>query len=125
MSDKISRRDLFKTGAVATIAATLTNSAEAKPKTQTMIGVPFERKDKVRIGIVGVGERGKSMIHDFLGIEHLEIVALCDNVKANAEEGKAMIEKAGKPAPALYTEGDYAFEKLCQRDDIDFVYFCS
>ncbi len=121
---KITRRDLFKTGAVATITASLANSIEAKPTpaNKTMIGVPFERKDKVRLGIVGVGERGKSMIHDFLGVENLEIVALCDNVKANAEEGKAMIEKAGRPTPAMYTDGDYAFEKLCQRDDIDFVY---
>jgi hypothetical protein len=125
---KISRRDLLKTGAVATIAATLAGSGsealagEAKPANKTMIGVPFEKKDKVRIGIVGVGERGKSMIHDMNGIENLEIVALCDNVKANAEEGKAMIEKAGKPAPAIYTDGDHAFEKLVERDDVDFVY---
>jgi predicted dehydrogenase len=119
---KISRRDLFKTGAVATIAASLTNSAEAKPAPKSMIGVPFEKRDKVRVGIVGVGERGRSMIHDMNGIEHLEIVALCDNVKANAEQGKAMIEKAGKPTPAMFTDGEYAFEKLCERDDIDFVY---
>ena len=94
---KISRRDLLKTGALASVTAALAGSgsevsaAENKPKTQTMIGVPFEKRDKVRVGIVGVGERGKSMIHDMNGIEHLEIVALCDNVKANAEHGKAMI----------------------------------
>lgn len=87
-----------------------------------MIDVPFERRDRVRLGIVGVGERGKSMIHDFLGIENLEIVALCDNVKKNADEGRAMIDKAGRKSPVMYTDGDYAFEKLCQRDDIDFVY---
>jgi hypothetical protein len=125
---KISRRDLLKTGALATITASLAGSpnevlaAETKLANQTMIGVPFEKRERVRIGIVGVGERGKSMIHDLNGIEHLEIVALCDNVKTNAEEGKAMIEKAGKPAPAMYTDGDHAFEKLVQRDDIDFVY---
>ncbi len=119
---KISRRDLFKTGAAATIAASLTNSVEAKPKNKSMIGVPFEKRDKVRVGIVGVGERGRSMIHDMNGIEHLEIVALCDSVKANAEQGKAMVEKAGKPTPAMFTDGDYAFEKLCELDDIDFVY---
>ncbi len=121
---KISRRDLLKTGALATITASLAGAteAEAKPNAKSMIGVPFEKRDQVRLGIVGVGERGKSMIHDLLGIENLEIKALCDNVKANAEQGKAQIEKAGRPAPELYTDGDYAFEKLCQRDDIDFVY---
>jgi hypothetical protein len=118
---KISRRDLLKTSAL-TIGLSAIANAENKPKTQSMIGVPFEKRDKVRIGIVGVGERGRSMIHDMNGIENLEIIALCDNVKANAEQGKAMIEKVGKPTPAMYTDGDYAFEKLVQRDDIDFVY---
>ena len=129
MSDKISRRDLLKTGALATITAALAGSsnealAEETPlkPNASMIGVPFEKRDKVRIGIVGVGERGKSMIHDLNGIENLEIRALCDNVKANAEQGKAMIEKAGKPSPVMFTDGDHAFEKLCERDDIDFVY---
>ena len=109
---------------MATVVASLTGSerVHAAAPAQTMIGVPFEKRDKVRIGIVGVGERGKSMIHDFLGLEHLEIVALCDNVKANAEQGKALLEKAGRPSPAMYTDGDRAFEKLCARDDIDFVY---
>ena len=120
----ISRRDLLKSGVAATFIATISDSnpADAAPAAKSMIGVPFEKRDKVRLGIVGVGERGKSMIHDFLGIDHLEIVALCDNVKANADEGKAMLEKAGRPSPAMYTDGDHAFEKLCARDDIDFVY---
>ena len=120
----ISRRDLLKTGVMATVVASLTGTetTHAAASAQTMVGVPFEKREKVRIGIVGVGERGKSMIHDFLGLEHLEIVALCDNVKANAEQGKALLEKAGRPSPAMYTDGDRAFEKLCARDDIDFVY---
>lgn len=125
MSDKISRRDLFKTGAVAAITAGLTNSAEAKPKANTMIGVPFERRDKVRLGIIGCGERGKSMIQDFLGVENLEIKAICDNVKANAEECKAIIEKKGRKSPELYTDGDYAFQKVVSRDDLDFVYIAT
>lgn len=125
---KISRRDLLKTGAAATIGASLVDSVSAeKPKTsaKTMIGVPFERRDKVRLGIIGTGARGKSMITDFLGVEGLEIVALCDNVPALAEACSAMITKAGRPAPALYTDGDYAYKKLCERDDIDIVYIAT
>lgn len=123
MSD-ITRRDLLKTGVAATIATALvgTDSAHAAVPAKSMIGVPFERRDRVRLGVVGVGRRGQSMINDFLGVDNLDIVALCDNVKANAEKGKAQIEKAGRPSPAMYTDGDYAFEKLCQRDDIDFVF---
>lgn len=65
MSD-ISRRDLLKGGIAATVASALigTEKISAAPAAATMADVPFERRDKVRIGIVGVGERGKSMIHD-------------------------------------------------------------
>ena len=125
---KITRRDLLKTGAVATIGASLVSEADAqkaKPAAKSMIGVPFEKRDTVRFGIIGSGERGKSMIHDFLGIENLEIKAICDNVKANAEEGKALVEKAGRPAPALYTNGDHGYRELLKRDDIDFVYIAT
>lgn len=125
LMSNISRRDIIKTGVAATVATSLIGAETAKAApvaAKTMADVPFERRDKVRIGIVGVGARGLSMIHDFLGIENLEITALCDNVKANAEQGKAMIEKAGRPSPAMFTDGDRAFEKLCERDDVDFVY---
>lgn len=125
---KISRRELLKTGALASLGASLVNEAvAAKPKTatKTMIGVPFERRDKVRLGIIGTGARGKSMITDFLGVEGLEIVALCDNVPPLAEECAAMVTKAGRPAPALYTDGDHAYKKLCEREDIDIVYIAT
>lgn len=126
---KISRRDLLKTGALTGITASVwgaeVSSSETKAVAKTMIGVPFERKEKVRFGIIGCGERGKSMINDFLGIENLEIVALCDNVKKNAEECQAIIEKKGRKSPELYTDGDYAFQKLVSRDDIDFVYIAT
>lgn len=60
---KISRRDLLKTGALAGITASVSGSevsaSEAKFAAKTMIGVPFERKDKVRFGIIGCGECGK------------------------------------------------------------------
>lgn len=126
---KISRRDLLKTGALAGITASVLGSEisanETKIVSKTMIGVPFEKREKVRFGIIGCGERGKSMINDFLGVENLEIVALCDNVKKNAEECKAIIEKKGRKSPELYTDGDYAFQKLVARDDIDFVYIAT
>lgn len=126
---KISRRDLLKTGALAGLTASIATTIEAadpkKPAAKSMIGVPFEKRDKVRFGIIGSGERGKSMIHDFLGIENLEIKAICDNVKTNAEEGRAMIEKAGRAVPELYTDGDYAFKKMVTRDDLDFVYIAT
>lgn len=124
---EFSRRDMLKTGLAATVGAAIggTTKANATASAKTMIGVPFERRDKVRLGIIGCGRRAYTMIRDFLGTGHFEIKALCDNVPVNAERAKAIIEKAGHSAPELYTDGDLAYEKLCKRDDLDLIYIAT
>ena len=75
---KISRRDLLKTAAIGAIGATTLVSTQRlmlRPlrftpvpaqKNQTMIGVKFEPRDVVRIGIVGVGLRGTEVLGNSL-----------------------------------------------------------
>ncbi|SFY06936.1 Gfo/Idh/MocA family oxidoreductase [Streptomyces atratus] len=97
--------------------------AEA-PKRQgrTMVGVPFDRRSTVRVGIVGLGNRGGSMIDLFLAVSGVQVVAVCDPVKAKAQRAAAKVTAAGQPAPAVYTNGEDDYENLCKRGDIDFVY---
>ncbi len=45
--------------------------------------------------------------------------ALCHIVPEKAKAAQALVEKAGQKAPALYTDGDHAFEALAARDDLD------
>jgi len=87
-----------------------------------MRGVPFERRDTVRFGMVGTGLRGRSVLNELLGIEGVKIVALADIVPDKANRAAKMITDKGHPAPTLYTSGDHGFEQLVARDDIDFVY---
>lgn len=88
----------------------------------TMHRVPFERHETVRVGIVGTGLRGRSVLHELLAIEGVQIVALCDVVAEKAQKAQKMVTDAGHAAPELYTNGDHGFEQLVARDDIDFVY---
>jgi predicted dehydrogenase len=62
------------------------------------------------------------VLREFLAVDGVEITALCDNVPEKAERAAKMVTDAGRPRPALYTDGDTAFEQLVQRDDIDIVY---
>jgi predicted dehydrogenase len=89
---------------------------------QRMLGVPFAKRDTVRIAIVGTGLRGRSMLGEFLAVDGVRITALCDVVEEKAKRAAAMVVKAGQPEPALYTNGPRDYERLVQRDDIDFVY---
>ncbi|MFD7320355.1 Gfo/Idh/MocA family protein [Streptomyces sp. NPDC059875] len=88
----------------------------------TMAGVPFERRPTVRIGILGLGNRGDSMLDVYLAVPGVSVVAVCDPVKAKAERATAKVVAAGQPAPAVYTHGEDDYENLCKRSDVDFVY---
>ncbi|MQS39969.1 Gfo/Idh/MocA family protein [Streptomyces katsurahamanus] len=91
-------------------------------KGATMAGVPFERRSTVRVGIIGLGNRGGSMIDLFLAQPGVRVTALCDPVRAKAERAAARVTAAGQPAPALYTKDEDDYENLCARGDLDFVY---
>ena len=133
--DSLSRRDLLK-GATLAGAALATGIApqeagagELAPASlataaERMLGVPFEKRDVVRIAIVGTGLRGRSVLNEWLGVDGVRITALCDIVPEKAHRALEMVSKAGKQEamPALYTNGERDFERLVQRDDVDLVY---
>ena len=88
-----------------------------------MIGVPFARMETPRIAIVGTGLRGRSVLHELLGVGGVKITALCDVVPEKVAMARAQMQKAGHDYPvATFTAGERGFEQLVARDDIDLVY---
>ena len=128
MTYEVSRRDLLRGLAVAGAGAGLAHlggldDAEASPAPRaSMMGVPFEPREVVRIGIVGTGLRGRSLLGELLGVGDVRITALCDLVPAKVAMAREMMLKAGHDYDvATYTDGERAFERLCGRDDLDLV----
>jgi predicted dehydrogenase len=136
----LSRRDLLKSAVLAgatlgvagafspAIAENITaamhpDAAPPAPAARaTMRAIPFERHATVRVGIVGTGLRGRSVLTELLGLEGVSVVALCDVVPEKVQMATKMITDKGHPAPAAYTTGNHAFEQLVARDDVDLVY---
>ncbi len=75
----------------------------------------------VRIGFVGVGDRGSFHLDSALGIEGVEVPALCDINDAYLYEAKRWVEESGQPSPALYGKTETDFERMCQNEDLDCV----
>lgn len=139
--DKLSRREMLRNAALAGVGLGLlgTESAAAEsglttlealiagppPKNESMINVPFERHETVRLAVVGTGLRGREVLREFLSVPGVRVTALCDIVEEKVLLAKALVEKAGQPAPALYFKGDRGFEELVRRDDVDFVYIAT
>ena len=127
----LSRRDLLKQGAAFVLAPSIAENIDAithpdaAPSAplarETMRGVPFERHDTVRIGIVGTGLRGRSVLGELLAIDGVKITAIADVVPDKMNRATKMVTDKGQPAPVALA-GERGFEKLVARDDVDFVY---
>src|SRR6201999_3181755 len=129
MSERVSRRDVLRSAAVAGVGlgvagtAAVEAAAEApKAKGRPMIGVPFEAHESPRFGIIGLGNRGGGMLPLLLEVPGARVTALCDIRPDYAAKAAELVTGAGQPEPALYTAGDHDYENLCARDDVDFVY---
>jgi predicted dehydrogenase len=112
-----SRRDLLKLAGLAAIGA---GAARAQ---SSMADVKFEPKEKVRLGVIGVGGRGNSLIDNFSAVQNVEVGALCDIVENKVKRAQARLDRKGKANRpiALYTKGDHDFENLVKRDDLDLI----
>jgi len=126
-----SRRDLLRTALAAAAvigggqSARAQSTGEPKQVGKTVIGMPFEPRDQVRMGLVGAGGRGTGMLKEYLAAGNLQVTAVCDVVKDHALNAQSIVERAGQKPPAIYTGSDTAFENLAARDDIDFVYIAT
>ncbi|MER7083013.1 Gfo/Idh/MocA family protein, partial [Saccharopolyspora kobensis] len=94
-------------------------------KGETMMGVPFEAHEAIRVGIIGVGNRGASMLPLFLELDGVAITAVCDTSAEAVERAARAVVEQGRPEPAEYSAGEHDFENLLARDDVDFVYIAT
>jgi predicted dehydrogenase len=117
-----SRRDMLR---FASLTAAGLGLAQAQPQRRAGAGsvfdMKFEARDTVRIGFIGVGGRGNSLIDNFSAIPQVQVKALCDLVPEKVTRAQNKLVKAGKPSPAAYSNSDHAFEELVKRDDLDLV----
>ena len=90
-----------------------------------MCGYAAPRLGKVRIGIVGIGDRGSGAVERMTFIEGVEIAALCDVRQAAVDGGQKILENAGHPKAREYVSGDEGFRSLCESDDVDLIYIAT
>lgn len=95
----------------------------AKPRFN-MCGYAAPKIEKVRIGIIGLGNRGSGAVGRLSFIQDAEIVALCDNRPERIPAAQEKITSKGSPKAKEYT-GEEGWKALCQSQDIDLVYICT
>jgi len=124
MGTQYDRRNFLKLSATTTAGLALgqmsLSGCASLPK-----GTPPSIKatpiDTVRVGFVGVGQRGTHLLKLLLRLEGVRIVAVCDTIEKKVARAQWLTEEAGQTKPAGYSRDETAFKRLCDRDDLDLV----
>jgi hypothetical protein len=109
---KLSRRSFVKTGSMAAAGLSLIQP------------VAFSRNanDKiVRIGLIGVGNRGSRLLKTLLELEGLEISSLCDINQSKASSAARSCESLGRKLPTVYGENENSYKEMLDNEKLDAV----
>jgi hypothetical protein len=115
MCNEMDRREFLKrsSASVAGLAMAGAVFAEQAPSSS------------IKLGFVGIGGRGSYHLDCALGMEGVEVAALCDIDDQALYRAKRWVEEAGQPTPHLYGESRTAFRQLCEQETLDCVICCT
>jgi hypothetical protein len=86
-----------------------------------MSGYAAPRIDTVRIGVIGLGNRGAETVRLLSTIEGIDIKAVCDVLPGAVDAVRKILEPKGFH-PDGYSGSEEAWKQICDRNDIDLVY---
>ena len=86
-----------------------------------MCGYAAPKIEIVRIGVIGLGQRGSEAVERLSYIDGVEIVALCDKYPDRISKSQKALEKMQRPRAKEYS-GEEGWKALCETNNIDLVY---
>jgi hypothetical protein len=110
----MNRRDFLKKSMASVAGAALASTQVG----QLFAAVPTKA---VRVGWIGTGSRGISLLNVFLTLPAVEVVAVCDIKEEHAKHASDIIKKVTGAEPASYTRGEYDYRRMLERNDLDAV----
>jgi hypothetical protein len=101
--------------------------AAGKKHTQlfNMSGYAAPKIDTVRVGVIGLGQRGPGAVERLSNIEGVEIRALCDQKMDRVEKAQKILADHGLEPAKAYGGNPEAWKELCQSNELDLVYICT
>lgn len=107
-------------------ASVIAQEPQTPPLTQTfnMCGYGAPKIDTVRIGYIGLGNRGLGALDRIVYIDNVEIKALCDIRTERTDLAKKKLQGTSH-APQVYAGKTDDWKKLCERPDLDLIYICT
>jgi hypothetical protein len=97
------------------------SSGQNRRQRFNMSGYAAPKLGTVRIGFIGLGNRGPGAVDRMSHIEGTEIKGLCDIRPERVELIREKL-KGSQHNPVCYSGEEESWKKLCERDDIDLIY---
>jgi predicted dehydrogenase len=117
MNNQFDRRDFVKIGAAAGAAWVMGTECLAAD-TSDVKARPIEN---VRVGMVGIGNRGTFLLKLLLEQEGVQVKAVCDLIPQRVAKAQDMVTAAKQPKPTGYSRGETDFKRLCETEELDLV----
>lgn len=109
----MNRRDFLLTS-TAGMTLSLSGASLAKSRERSS-------SDRLKVGIVGVGMRGRVHLQELLRRDDVVVKAICDIDPFTIDRALAQIARAGKPKPQVYTGDDHAWREMYAKAKLDAV----
>jgi hypothetical protein len=107
------------------LSAILGSVKKAHSQQFNMSGYAAPALPVVRVGFIGVGDRGSGAVERLSYIEGVEIKALGD-LRASAVAGsQKYLARIGRPAAQDFSGDDNIWKKLVELPDLDLIYICT
>ncbi|MCU0362910.1 MAG: Gfo/Idh/MocA family oxidoreductase [Bacteroidales bacterium] len=120
----------FVTGcAPATPESNLPGILESVRKSHTqkfnMSGYAAPAIPLVRVGVIGLGDRGSGAVERLSYIEGVEIRALCDLRQVAVEGSQKYLRSIGREPAREFHGSEEIWKQVCEMNDIDLIYTCT
>lgn len=103
---------------------TASENSTRKTKRFNMSGYAAPKIPMVRIGFIGLGNRGPQAVERMTHIEGAAIKGLCDIRPEKVNAVKKALETSTH-RPEIYSGNAEAWKKMCDRSDIDLIYIAT
>ena len=116
---------IFTVSGFAQLSGQTQNTEPPREKGQkSVLQLAVDPIPTVRVGFIGLGNRGTGAVGRYTFIEGVEIKALCDLDADKVKRSQNTLAKRGLKPADEYT-GENAWKELCRRKDIDLIYICT
>jgi len=96
-------------------------SEEEHKQLFNMCGYSAPKLETLRIGFIGLGNRGPVNVDAMAYVEGVEIKALCDKRMVRVDFTQKILSKHGMPPARAYGGNEDAWIELCKDPDIDLI----